>query len=445
MDPNENQLPEENQRDTEAYPSYEPEVQPADSQSPEVAQPGSQRPEPAQAGSQQSEVAESEFPQQTEFPQPEYPQQPGYGYQQPGYPQQYPQQQMGQQPQQPGYPSGQPYGYYPPMPPQKNPRTARLVKFWVGLIIALVIVLIAGVVTVKILNSGRTAEATVEKYLQYIVDGNATAASEMVDPGVKSSERLLLTDEAFQASTERIEIVSLKSDSYGLPDQRRVTVTYTLDGERFTHDFTVVAGEKEKLFLRTWEIEDAFVVPISFDSTWFEEVSVAGVTVPLNDEDGWFEGTQYVYPGVYDVAAPAGVSEYVTLSSQAVKATGDSYDLSQYVSLEPEYSDALEELVMEAVIDQVNSCASVPGNMDSACPYSVRDKDLASLEVKELPQRLTDFSYGYFDTDEAVITIIRNPSAFDENPEPEDISFTLYGEVVLEYGQEPVVDIQGSF
>ena len=67
----------------------------------------------------------------------------------------------------------------------------------------MVLVLIAGVVSVRVINSDRTPEAAVREYVQLIADGKYDAASKLVDPGVNSYQRRLF---------ERIKlIVELKA------------------------------------------------------------------------------------------------------------------------------------------------------------------------------------------------------------------------------------------
>ena len=69
-------------------------------------------------------------------------------------------------------------------------------KLCLAVVLAMVLVLIAGVVSVRVINSDRTPEAAVREYVQLIADGKYDAASKLVDPGANSYQRRLLSDKA---------------------------------------------------------------------------------------------------------------------------------------------------------------------------------------------------------------------------------------------------------
>ncbi|MGO1591887.1 MAG: hypothetical protein ACTHW1_06795 [Ancrocorticia sp.] len=341
-----------------------------------------------------------------------------------------------------------PYGYYQPppnQPPQGNRTKKRRVKMWLTIIGLLLFLILAAFVTVQVMNAGRTPEASVKEYLGYIAAGDATSATEMVDPGIPNGSRLLLTDETLEVSTAKIEVIDVTSSSNFDGSEYYVTATYSLDGERLDRVFTVLPGDNEFLFLNTWEIQDAMVLRANVESDWYPELSVGGTTIPV----GWSYGDsevqdQFIYPGIYEVTAPGDAGSYVSAEPQILKVTGAG-DGANSIYVQPEITDSLKDLVLEEAVAQVNSCASVPGNMDSECPYSVGATNLQSLEVTSLPDGFNDVSLDIFETNEAVITIKENPSSFNENPEPEEIEFTLHGNVILEYGGEPEITIEGSY
>ena len=66
--------------------------------------------------------------------------------------------------------------------------------------------LIVGVVSARVTNSGRTPEAAVREYVQLIADGKYDAASKLVDPGVNSYQRRLLSDKAIVELKARLKL-----------------------------------------------------------------------------------------------------------------------------------------------------------------------------------------------------------------------------------------------
>lgn len=85
-------------------------------------------------------------------------------------------------------------------PSGRGKKRAILIGILVGVLAVLVI---GGVVAIKVVNSSRTPEAEVRKYLDLLASGQASAATAMVDPGVPSDQRVFLTDEAMASSVRK--------------------------------------------------------------------------------------------------------------------------------------------------------------------------------------------------------------------------------------------------
>ena len=79
----------------------------------------------------------------------------------------------------------------------------KLIGILVGVLVVLVI---AGVVAIKVVNSSRTPEAEVRKYLDLLAAGKASAATAMVDPGVPNNQRTFLTDDAMASATSLLVV-----------------------------------------------------------------------------------------------------------------------------------------------------------------------------------------------------------------------------------------------
>lgn len=83
----------------------------------------------------------------------------------------------------------------------------------IGVLVGVLVVLaIAGVVAITVVNTSRTPEAQVRKYLDLLAAGKGTEATEMVDPGVRNDQRVFLTDEAMASATSLLVVEDVVSE-----------------------------------------------------------------------------------------------------------------------------------------------------------------------------------------------------------------------------------------
>lgn len=338
-----------------------------------------------------------------------------------------------------GFP-GQGMPPYYPQPPKKKSH----LKWWLTGAIVLIVLILGVFAAVKIVNNSRTPEAAVEQYMHAIADGKADEATKMVDPGVANSARVLLTDEVLGAADTNMTVVSVDTTSE-FDGDAQVTVVYALDGEQFDYEFSVHQGDNSLLFLHNWEVQNALLSEVSLSSAGFSALNVEGKTVELTDEDGGNYAELYAYPGTYTVSSPDGGSEYLSADDQEMVVApvyGEDY---VSVSMDAEPTDAVQDVVLDEVKKQMESCASVEGNLDEVCPYPVQSTTLATLELKSTPDGFESFDSGYFESGEGSITLKENPSDWDEKPEAFDVDFSLYGEFEFDDDGQPIVTIDGSY
>lgn len=311
-----------------------------------------------------------------------------------------------------------------------------------GVLAALVI---AGMIVVNVVNSSRTPEAAVERYLELIADGKGNEATDLVDPGVANPERAMLTDEVLGEADTEMTVLDVRTVSKFGKDAE-VEARYSLNGEHFTYTFSVIEGKKELLFLKSWDVQTALVAEVNLNSDSFAALNVEGQNVPLvSESENWYTATLYAYPGTYTVAAPSGGTEYLTADSQEVKVAPTHPDDYFTADVYATPTDAAKEAVLQQVTDQVDSCATVAGNLNELCPYPVQSKTLASLEIKSTPTDFLSFDSGYFESAEGTITLVDNPSDWEEDPEPYDVDFTLYGEYQIDADGELTVTMDGNY
>ena len=280
----------------------------------------------------------------------------------------------------------------------------------IGIVIGVLLVLVvAGVVAIKVANSSRTPEAQVRQYLDLLADGKASAATAMVDPGLPNDQRGFLSDEVMASSSARIEVEDVTVDDAEHSKERVVTATMRLDGERFTRSFRVSEAKKTFGLLKNWKIQDAMVARVDVQADNVTHFSIGGEKMSVATLKEAPSSSIVLYPGVYTFI-PEETGEYIDAAPKTISvkaATG--YDSSYYggtVELKGTYNDKMAAAALDAAAALTNSCATVPGNIDTACPSAVQSRTLALLQVKTMPtaMKATTDEGGVY-TGEATFTI----------------------------------------
>ena len=294
---------------------------------------------------------------------------------------------------------------FTPMSEKSRRRIKRIV---VG-VVALVVLGVVATVALAIANWTRTPEAQVRQYLDLLADGQARAAPAMVDPGLPNDQRGFLSDEVMASSSARIEVEDVTVDDAEHSKERVVTATMRLDGERFTRSFRVSEAKKTFGLLKNWKIQDAMVSRVDVQADNVTHFSIGGEKMSVATLKEAPSSSIVLYPGVYTFT-PEETGEYIDAAPKTMSvkaATG--YDSSYYggtVELKGTYNDKMAAAALEAAAALTNSCATVPGNIDTACPSAVQSRTLALLQVKTMPtaMKATTDEGGVY-TGEATFTI----------------------------------------
>ena len=294
---------------------------------------------------------------------------------------------------------------FTPMSEKSRRRIKRIV---VG-VVALVVLGVVATVALAIANWTRTPEAQVRQYLDLLADGKASAATAMVDPGLPNDQRGFLSDEVMASSSARIEVEDVTVDDAEHSKERVVTATMRLDGERFTRSFRVSEAKKTFGLLKNWKIQDAMVSRVDVRADNVTHFSIGGEKMSVATLKEAPSSSIVLYPGVYTFT-PEETGKYIDAAPKTISvkaATG--YDSSYYggtVELKGTYNDKMAAAALEAAAALTNSCATVPGNIDTACPSAVQSRTLALLQVKTMPtaMKATTDEGGVY-TGEATFTI----------------------------------------
>ena len=145
----------------------------------------------------------------------------------------------------------------------RGKKRVMLVGILVGVLVVLVI---AGVVAIKVANSSRTPEAEVRKYLDLLAAGKASAATAMVDPGAPNDQEVFLTDDAMASASSLLVVEEVAADKNEDAETRQVSATLQVNGERFTHAFTVTKEKPTMGLLNNWTVKGSLAAPVTVDA-----------------------------------------------------------------------------------------------------------------------------------------------------------------------------------
>ena len=306
-------------------------------------------------------------------------------------------------------------------------------------------------VGVAIINGQNSPEAKVREYLQFLADGNADAASAMVDPGIPNGQRAFLSNSVLQSASSRIEIVDLADSSSLLQekDERRITATLSLDGQQFTRDFVLKQGKKTYGIFDNWQLKGALTTRVNVDAYGVHAVKIGDTVQPIDRETR----TITVYPGIYTVSA-ADTGEYISVQPVVLNTASSSLNV---IRLEAKYTESLKTAALKAAIAKVESCGSRDHSLNMAddCPNSVRSDSLSVLNVKKIPDQIAENTLaGGYTVKYAVFEVQRGGSGIFADTQPREIRYNINvrvvtdsvtGEIKTDSQGNPVFEFTWSF
>lgn len=205
-----------------------------------------------------------------------------------------------------------------PPPALSETQRRRDNKVWV---IAMVVVGLLVLGVVHLMDMPRTnPEDTVRQYLTYLADGDAESARGMLTRPMTDREKRFLTNDVLSASDSRIAIESVESltSKWSVVSRATVRATMSVNGERFTHDFTVYHHKPTKDRPEEWYLFDDLLVHVAVTGDGVPGFSVTGDSAGVEPlSTGWQE--YYFFPGVYTLT-PEGRSDGGTVDPQTVVA-----------------------------------------------------------------------------------------------------------------------------
>ena len=215
-------------------------------------------------------------------------------------------------------PEGTPVGGWSSAPPPVVSGRQRRADAKARVIAAIIIGLIVfGIV--HLMDMPRTnPEDTVRQYLTYLAEGDAESAGAMLTRPMTDREKRFLTNDVLSAADSRIVVESVESLTSRWRAGSRATVraTMSVNGERFTHDFTVYHHKPTKDRPTEWYLFDDLLVRVAVTGDGAPGFSVRGDSAGVEPlSRSWQE--YYFFPGVYTLT-PEGRSDGGTVDPQTV-------------------------------------------------------------------------------------------------------------------------------
>ncbi|MDU2793087.1 MAG: hypothetical protein E7C13_00400 [Actinomyces sp.] len=178
---------------------------------------------------------------------------------------------------------------------------------------------------VHLMDMPRTnPEDTVRQYLTYLAEGDAESAGAMLTRPMTDREKRFLTNDVLSAADSRIVVESVESLTSRWRAGSRATVraTMSVNGERFTHDFTVYHHKPTKDRPTEWYLFDDLLVRVAVTGDGVPGFSVRGDSAGVEPlSRSWQE--YYFFPGVYTLT-PEGRSDGGTVEPQKIVAIDGS-------------------------------------------------------------------------------------------------------------------------
>ena len=293
-------------------------------------------------------------------------------------------------PEVPAPPTSAGAGVSPTPAPGRGKKRAMVIGTLVGVLVVLVI---AGVVAIKVVNSSRTPEAEVRRYLDLLASGKASAATAMVDPGVPDDQRTFLTDDVMASSQSLLVVEEVVADKNEDLQTRQVSATVQVNGERFTHAFTVTKGPSTMGVLNNWTVKDSLTGRVSVDAEGYAQFSVGGVNADASAAGRNDQEKDYLfYPGVYTFT-PIAASEYADSNPETVSVLDDGLGgRDNVVTLKATYNTKLTAAAIEAGQWAVDTCSTIPDNQKSWCPFAIQSDAVTAVTGGSMPKALAPVS-----------------------------------------------------
>ena len=325
------------------------------------------------------------------------------------------------------------------------------------------LVLVVGGITVKVINSESTPEATVRDYVQLIADGKYDEANKVVDPGVTGTQSELLTSKAYSKIKGAVKFDSISGLQYDKDDDSAtVNVDLLVSGHPMEAELKV-ESYTNNFGLRKWKILTPLLVQVQiYKHAYLSSYKIGSAIVNMKSQDHYGSVSYMMYPGVYNIEPTSINSQYVKVapkhnkfvavvksrtSTAAVGApTYVNLNFDSYADAEP--TDRLKQWALQQIQDKVKTCGSVvEAKRDHSCPIEVRGNDVKSLEVKSSPSKLNSIEYvkknGLIEAKGDAVITVKYDNSSSAAGEVKDVEHTATASIAFDEQRQPKVNWTG--
>lgn len=274
-----------------------------------------------------------------------------------------------------------------------QPTTPPTRKSGRGLVVALVLLLVAallgvgGFVGYRWLDANRYGpQATVESYLQALIDGDASEALALFGPNVMDSQRLLMSDEVYKASSGRPTSYAITSSSVS-QDGAVVDVRFTQEGKEYTTTFALSREGTQAGVFSTWRIHSGPTWGSLGYARGATSTVVNGVPVDLTPmatlQEAYYgdppaeEAAYPLLPGTYTVSAPTGTT--YTAYGQDWTGTSSLDSGMTVVAFVEQYTDAVITDATAQLMSTFDGCLEYNKILLTSCRIASWDYSSAAL------------------------------------------------------------------
>ena len=344
-----------------------------------------------------------------------------------------------------------------PAAASRRPLTKKA-KLYLAVTLAVVLALIVGVVSVRVINSERTPEAAVREYVQLISDGKYDEASKLVDPSSSISDCKMLSSKTFSGVKGAVKFDSINNFKYDEnSDTATVNVVVLVNGRSMESELRLQLSKTSR-GVNDWKVVSPLLVNVHFQGhPYLYSYKIGSVVLDVGYEENVGYGSSTycdMYPGVYNIEGQSVNSEYVEINSvhkQFVAVGmqhGDSYSESDfYASFEfnkhftVKPTEKLKTWALPQIQSRIKSCASISyPRKDNSCPVEVWSSDyinVKALEVQTLPTTL--HSVGYVNGTSLIAARADGVIKVTTAESTEDVYYPATGVVQFDKQRQPIL------
>ncbi|HIW46483.1 MAG TPA: hypothetical protein H9884_06235 [Candidatus Yaniella excrementigallinarum] len=274
-------------------------------------------------------------------------------------------------------------------------------------------------------------EDTAEAYLQAIVDGRAEDAIEAIGPNVTDEQRVLVTDEVYQAAEDRPDRFELgEVDRDG--DRATVNAEIFQSGKSYPVELVLAKSGRQAVVFSDWTLDGGDLAGRALYASGPSQLTVNGVEVDIEPSGQDAETTdsdvdtdefeseidsdeldeqaqdlgQVLLPGTYTFTAPEG-SKYLSHGEDLQLTVTPGETASDPIEFSQHYTAEFEDDVIEEIEQRLESCIA---DKD----IRLEDCEAASWE-DTLWNAITDIERSWETKPEVVLEPAEDESGYDSS------------------------------